>query len=89
MGLGCGSGFGTQPILQRFGAAQVDAVDLNPAMIARARRRLAPYGRVRLPEGSATDLRSALDAEYSSYEAISTSPLSTTSRTGGPAEARR
>ena len=69
--LGCGSGFGTQLILQRFGAARVDAVDLDPAMITRARRRLAPDGdRVRLAEGSATDLRSALNAPDSSYDAV-------------------
>ena len=69
--LGCGSGFGTELVLRRFGAARVDAVDLDPAMIARARRRLAPYGdRVRLAEGSATDLRSALDAADSSYDAV-------------------
>ena len=69
--LGCGSGFGTQLILQRFGAARVDAVDLDPAMVTRARRRLAPYAdRVRLAEGSATDLRSALDAPDSSYDAV-------------------
>ena len=62
--LGCGSGFGTRLILDRFGAAQVDAVDLDPAMIARARRRLARYGdRVRLREGSATDLRAALGGD--------------------------
>ena len=68
--LGCGSGFGTQLILQRFGAARVDAVDLDPAMVTRARRRLAPYAdRVRLAEGSATDLRSALDAPDSRYAA--------------------
>ena len=69
--LGCGSGVGTQLILQRFGAARVDAVDLDPAMVTRARRRLAPYAdRVRLAEGSATDLRSALDAPDSSYDAV-------------------
>ena len=69
--LGCGSGFGTELILRRFGAARADAVDLDPAMVARARRRLAPYGdRVRLVEGVATDLRSALDAGDSGYDAV-------------------
>lgn len=59
--LGCGSGFGTGLILDQFGAARVDAIDLDPAMIARAGRRLARHGpRVRLAVGNATDLRGAL-----------------------------
>jgi ubiquinone/menaquinone biosynthesis C-methylase UbiE len=58
--IGCGSGYGTQLILEAFGAASVHAVDLDPAMIARARRRLHHHaGRVRLAQGSATDLRTA------------------------------
>ena len=69
--IGCGSGSGTQLVLERFGAASVDAVDLDPAMIERAGRRLAGYGdRVRLAQGSATDLRAALDADDDSYEAV-------------------
>ena len=59
---GCGSGFGTRLILDRFGAARVDALDLDPTMVARARRRLTGHGdRVRVMRGSATDLRGALD----------------------------
>lgn len=55
--LGCGSGYGTNLILSVFGAASVDAVDLDPRMISKARRRLARYdGRVNFAEGSATDL---------------------------------
>jgi trans-aconitate methyltransferase len=42
--IGCGSGYGSQLVLERFGAATVDAVDLDPAMIRRAGRRLARYG---------------------------------------------
>ncbi|GAA2632035.1 class I SAM-dependent methyltransferase [Actinomadura fulvescens] len=56
--IGCGPGYGARLLLEHFGAAQVDAVDLDPAMAARARRRLAPYrGRVRVGVADATDLR--------------------------------
>jgi ubiquinone/menaquinone biosynthesis C-methylase UbiE len=69
--IGCGSGYGTQLVLERFGAATVDAVDLDPAMIKRAGRRLAGYGdRVRLAQGSATDLRTALDAKDGGHDAV-------------------
>ncbi len=69
--IGCGSGYGTQLVLERFGAGIVDAVDLDPAMIQRAGRRLVRYGdRVRLAQGSATDLRAALDAENGGYDAV-------------------
>ena len=58
--LGCGSGYGTKLIFDVFGAAHVDAVDLDPGMVAKARRRLARYaGCVHLAEGSATDLAAA------------------------------
>lgn len=58
--IGCGPGNGTRLILDKFGAATVDAVDLDTAMLDRARRRLARHGgRVRLAHGSATDLRAA------------------------------
>ena len=58
--LGCGPGYGTKLILDVFGAASVDAVDLDPSMIAKAARRLIRYqGRVNIAEGSATDLASA------------------------------
>ncbi|MDO3637973.1 class I SAM-dependent methyltransferase [Mycolicibacterium sp. KC 300] len=69
--IGCGSGYGVQLIFDRFGAGSVDAVDLDPAMINRARRRLARYGdRVVLAEGSATDLGDALCAAEDSYDAV-------------------
>lgn len=69
--LGCGQGYGTQLILNRFPDAHVDAIDLDPAMVARTRRRLAAHtGRVRIAEGSATDLQAALDAEDGSYDAV-------------------
>lgn len=69
--IGCGSGYGSQLILERFGAATVEAVDLDPAMIRRARTRLASYGdRVNLVQGSATDLHTALNADDASYDAV-------------------
>ena len=69
--IGCGSGYGTKLILDQFGAAHVDAVDLDPKMLARARRRLVRYGdRVRLAQGSATDLRGAVDAGDDGYDAV-------------------
>lgn len=69
--LGCGSGYGTQLILKQFGAASVDAVDLDPAMVARARRRLVRHaGRVRLAVGDAVDLRAAFGADDGAYEAV-------------------
>lgn len=59
--VGCGAGYGTQLIVKRFGASRVDALDLDPAMVARARRRLRRYGdRVEVRQGSATDLSAAL-----------------------------
>ncbi|WP_100877372.1 class I SAM-dependent methyltransferase [Pseudonocardia alni] len=69
--VGCGAGYGTELILRRFAAARVDAIDLDPAMVTRAKRRLAGYGeRVRLATGDMTDLRTALDAEDNSYDAV-------------------
>jgi len=73
--IGCGAGYGTKLILDQFGAASVDAVDLDPAMITRATRRLRRYtGRVQLAQGSATDLRAAFSAfgggTDASYDAV-------------------
>jgi SAM-dependent methyltransferase len=69
--VGCGAGYGTELILRRFGAARMDAIDLDPAMVTRARRRLSGYGdRVRLATGDVTDLRTALGAEDGSYDAV-------------------
>ena len=66
-----GSGYGSQLVLERFGAASVDAVDLDPAMIELAGRRLARYGtRVRLAQTSATDLQAALNADDNGYDAV-------------------
>lgn len=41
--VGCGRGVGTELILTRFGARRVYALDLDPDMVSRARRRLARY----------------------------------------------
>lgn len=68
--LGCGSGYGTRLILDRFRAASVDAIDLDPGMVARAGRRLTRDAhRVRLATGDATDLRAAFDAADGAYDA--------------------
>nr|WP_245788765.1 class I SAM-dependent methyltransferase [Amycolatopsis marina] len=69
--LGCGAGYGTQLILDNFEAGQVAAIDLDPAMVTRARRRLAGYGeRVRVSCGSATDLRGVLGADEDTYDTV-------------------
>ncbi|MGC4971650.1 class I SAM-dependent methyltransferase [Streptomyces sp. DT199] len=68
--IGCGSGYGTRMILDRFRAANVDALDLDPGMVAKARRRLVDRpGRVRLQVGDATDLKAAFGAADGSYDA--------------------
>jgi ubiquinone/menaquinone biosynthesis C-methylase UbiE len=69
--IGCGAGYGTRLILDRFGAGHIDAVDLDPAMVARANRRLARYAdRVALYVGDASNLRVALGADDASYDAV-------------------
>ncbi len=65
--LGCGRGVGTELILDVFGAERVDAFDLDPRMVARARKRLSGRGsQVRLWVGDA----SAISAADSSYDAV-------------------
>jgi ubiquinone/menaquinone biosynthesis C-methylase UbiE len=50
--VGCGQGVGTEIILTRFDAREVVAFDLDPDMVHRARRRLAPWrDRVRFAVG--------------------------------------
>lgn len=72
--LGCGPGYGTKLILDVFGAARVDAVELDPALLVTAAQRLARYpGRVSLVEGSATDLSAAFGPDGgrdASYDAV-------------------
>lgn len=46
--IGCGRGVATEILLERFEAAHVHAVDLDPDMIAKARTRLAAYPQSRL-----------------------------------------
>jgi len=62
--LGCGRGVGVELIFKMFHAESVDAFDLDPRMIEKAKRRLSAYGsRVRLWVGDASDI-SAPDATY-------------------------
>jgi len=62
--IGCGRGVGTELILDVFGAAAVDAFDLDPRMVAIAQRRLSSRGlRVRLWVGDAAAIK-APDAAY-------------------------
>ncbi|MER6950512.1 class I SAM-dependent methyltransferase [Nonomuraea sp. NPDC000554] len=69
--IGCGAGYGTKLILDYFHAAHVDAVDLDPAMITKAGRRLARCGnQVRLAAGDATDLLTVFGAGDDSYDAV-------------------
>lgn len=65
--IGCGRGIGIELILRVFGADAVDAFDLDPSMVARARSRLAPFGsRVRVWVGDA----SAMSVPDASYDAV-------------------
>lgn len=62
--VGCGRGVGSQMILKHFGAARVEAFDLDPAMVRRAERRLAGMGdRVKLWTGDVTHIP-APDGHY-------------------------
>ncbi len=65
--IGCGQGVGTQIILEQFGAAHVTAIDLDPAMIDRARERLRDHGdKVALRTGDAEHI----DAPDDSFDAV-------------------
>ena len=64
--IGCGRGVGTGIVLDRFGAATVDAFDLDPDMVEQARGRLGDDPRVRLWVGDAT----AIDAPDGAYDAV-------------------
>lgn len=65
--IGAGRGVGTEIILEQFGAARVDAFDLDPKMVALAERRLARFGdRARVRVGDVTQI----DAADSSYGAV-------------------
>jgi len=65
--IGCGRGRGTELVLDVFGAAHVDAFDLDPEMVALARARLAARGeRVRVWQGQAE----RIDAPDATYDAV-------------------
>jgi ubiquinone/menaquinone biosynthesis C-methylase UbiE len=62
--VGCGRGVGVAIIFDTFGAERVDAFDLDPDMVTRARQRLADRaGQVRLWAGDASDI-AAPDGVY-------------------------
>jgi ubiquinone/menaquinone biosynthesis C-methylase UbiE len=64
--LGCGRGIGAEIILDRFGAAQLELIDLDPDMVERARRRLAGRAGTRVSVGDAT----RIDAADGSFDAV-------------------
>jgi len=65
--VGCGRGVGVEILLDRFHAARVDAFDLDPKMVARARRRARRRrGAVTLWVGDATRIKAQDDA----YDAV-------------------
>ncbi len=66
--IGCGRGVGTEIILERFGAGEVHAFDLDPKMIELARKRLAefPAEKLQLYVGDAE----RIDAPDNSYDAV-------------------
>ena len=66
--VGCGRGVGVEVLLDRLGARQVTAFDLDPAQVERARRRLhsRPAGNVSLTTGDATQI----DARDDSFDAV-------------------
>jgi ubiquinone/menaquinone biosynthesis C-methylase UbiE len=66
--VGCGRGVGTEQIFRRFGAKSVYAIDVDPDMIAKARRRLSrfPSERLKVEVGDVT----AIDAEDAAFDAV-------------------
>jgi ubiquinone/menaquinone biosynthesis C-methylase UbiE len=65
--IGCGRGVGVELILDVFGAATVDAFDLDPRMVAVAQRRLSSRGpSVRVWVGDAA----AMKAPAGAYDAV-------------------
>ncbi len=65
--IGCGRGVGAGIVLDQFGAASVDAFDLDPRMVQLARRRLARRkSRSRLWTGDAL----AIPAPDDTYDAV-------------------
>lgn len=65
--VGCGRGIGTDIIFDLFGAQRVDGFDLDPHMVALARKQLASRGeRIKLWVGDVTEIPSPDDA----YDAV-------------------
>ncbi|HEY5331585.1 MAG TPA: class I SAM-dependent methyltransferase [Acidobacteriaceae bacterium] len=65
--IGCGQGFGMKIILDQFGAASVQGIDLDPRMVARAQKRLRRFAsRAEVSVGDAT----AIAAEDESFDAV-------------------
>ncbi len=65
--VGCGRGVGTELLFDEFGVGSVDAFDLDPKMVRRARARLARHGsRVKLWVGDVTHI----DAADGAYDAV-------------------
>ncbi len=66
--IGCGNGVGAELLLTRFGASEVHAFDLDEKMVARAQRRLLPFGpeRAKVYRGDA----SHINAPDHSYDAV-------------------
>jgi ubiquinone/menaquinone biosynthesis C-methylase UbiE len=64
--LGCGRGVGGEIILGRFGAAQIELIDIDPDMVERARRRLAGRSETRVSVGDAT----RIEASEESFDAV-------------------
>lgn len=66
--VGCGGGLGVKTILERFGAAEVEAFDLDPKMIECASRRLSSLSpaRARLSVGDVT----CIQADDATFDAV-------------------
>lgn len=66
--VGCGRGVGTEIILDRFGAKEVYAIDIDPEMVDLAKGRLGRYGaaRVRIAVGDVT----AVEADDATFDAV-------------------
>jgi ubiquinone/menaquinone biosynthesis C-methylase UbiE len=66
--IGCGRGIGVEILFERFLAAHVTAIDVDPRMVDLARHRLARFGpdRLSLVVGSAT----AIDAADAAFDAV-------------------
>ncbi len=66
--IGCGRGVGVEIILKQFGADHVVAIDIDPDMVARAKKRLAAMSRSRVDilVGDVT----AIEAMDASFDAV-------------------